>query len=78
VGASITDLVALYDGAGDQQVKEALISIYVRSGGKAAVDKLLWIIKNETNVTVRRNGGVPAVGVGRSRIRQALKELVGA
>ena len=77
-GAPIADLVALYDGAGDQQVKEALISIYVRSGEKPAVDKLLWIIKNETNVTVRRNAVSQLSGSDDPRIRQALKELVGA
>jgi HEAT repeat protein len=76
-GAPIADVVALYDGSGDQQMKEALISVYARSGEKAAVDKLLWIIKNETNVNVRKYAVSQLTNSDDPRIREALKELVG-
>ena len=77
-GAPIADLVQLYDGSGDQQMKEALISVYARSGEKPAVDKLLLIIKSETNVNVRKYAVSQLSNSDDPRIREALKELVGA
>ena len=75
-GASIGDLVKLYDSTTDPSMKESLVALYVRSGEKPAVDKLIAIIKGEENTTVRRRA---IAQLGRSddpRIRQALEEIV--
>ncbi len=75
-GASITDLVKLYDTTTDPNMKDALVSLYVRSGEKPAIDKLVAIIKGEENATVRRRA---IAQLGRSddpRVRQALEDIV--
>ena len=48
-GAPIGDLVKLYDTTTDPQMKQALIGIYVRNGERAAVDKLISILRSEEN-----------------------------
>jgi len=75
-GASITELVRLYDTTTDSQMKETLIGIYIRNSEKVAVDKLLSIIKDETNMPVRRNTISRLRGSEDPRIRQALQDLV--
>jgi len=75
-GASIAELVKLYDTTTDSQMKETLISIYIRNGEKLAVDKLLSIIKDETNMPVRRSAISRLRGSEDPRIRQALQDLV--
>lgn len=75
-GAPIADLVKLYDTTTDPAMKESLVSLYIRSGEKPAVDKLIAIIKGEENTTVRRRA---IAQLGRSddpRVRQALEEIV--
>ena len=50
----IAELVALYDRTTDPSMKEALISIYVESGDRAAIDKLISILRSEENQRLRR------------------------
>ncbi|HVX42170.1 MAG TPA: HEAT repeat domain-containing protein, partial [Gemmatimonadaceae bacterium] len=75
-GASIAELVKLYDTTTDPGMKDALVSLYVRSGETPAIDKLLAIIKGEENAAVRRRA---IAQLGRSddpRVKQALEALV--
>jgi HEAT repeat protein len=75
-GASIAEIVALYDRTSDLTMKEILISIYAESGERAAVDKLLSILKSEEDRGLRRR----VIGhLSRSedpRVKQALQAIV--
>jgi len=75
-GAPIAELVKLYDTTTDPDMKSTLISLYVRSGEKTAVDKLLQIVKGEENLSVRRRAISQLSRSEDPRIKQALQDLV--
>jgi HEAT repeat protein len=75
-GASISDLVKLYDTTTDQTMKQALISIYVRNGERPAIDKLLSIVKGEENMSVRRNAISQLSRSDDPRVKAALQDIV--
>jgi HEAT repeat protein len=75
-GASIASLVGLYDTTTDPSMKQSLIGIYVRNGEKAAVDKLLSIVKGEENLSVRRNAISQLSRSEDPRIKAALLDIV--
>jgi HEAT repeat protein len=75
-GAPVTDLIKLYDTTTDPSMKESLISVFVRNGEKAAVDKLLSIVKGEENMSVRRNAISQLSRSEDPRIKQALADIV--
>jgi hypothetical protein len=75
-GASIGDMVHLYDTTTDPGMKQTLIGIYIRNGERTAVDKLLSIVKGEENLSVRRYA---IAQLGRSedpRIKAALADII--
>jgi HEAT repeat protein len=57
-------------------MKESLINVYMRSGDKAAVDKLLTIVKGEENITVRRRAISQLSRSEDPRIKAALQDIV--
>lgn len=75
-GAPIAELVKLYDTTTDPDMKSTLIGLYVRSGEKAAVDKLLQIVKGEENLSVRRRAISQLSRSEDPRIKQALQDLI--
>lgn len=75
-GARIGELVAMYDGVTDPSVKTALVGIYLRNGERAAIDKLLSIVRLETNVSVRRSAISQLSRSEDPRVKAALKDLV--
>jgi len=75
-GAPVAELVKLYDTTTDPQMKETLIGIYIRNGEKPAVDKLLSIVKDETNITVRKRTISRLSSSENPRIKQALADLI--
>jgi HEAT repeat protein len=75
-GAPITELVRLYDTASDHQLKDALVSIYARSGERVAIDKLISIARTETNVNVRRRAINALSSSDDPRVREALREVI--
>jgi hypothetical protein len=75
-GATTPVLLALYDQTADQQLREALISIYSRISDKAATDKLVWIAKNEQNPAIKRRAISALSRSGDPTIRQALQDIV--
>ena len=75
-GAPIAELVKLYDTTTDPQMKETLIGIYIRNGEKPAVDKLLSIVKDETNISVRKRTISRLSSSENPRIKQALADLI--
>ncbi|MEP6495477.1 MAG: HEAT repeat domain-containing protein [bacterium] len=75
-GAPISDMVKLYDTTTDPSMKQTLVGLYVRNGEKAAVDKLLAIIKGEENISVRRNTISQLAHSEDPRIKAALQDIV--
>lgn len=75
-GADVRDLVALYDIVGEQQLKDALVTTFGRSGERAAVDKLIAIARSETNVNVRRRAINTLSASDDPRVRTILLELI--
>jgi hypothetical protein len=75
-GAPIGDLIKLYDTTTDPNMKESLINVYMRSGDKVAVDKLLTIVKGEENLSVRRRAISQLSHSEDPRIKQALQDIV--
>ena len=75
-GAPIADLIHIYDTTTDPNMKESLINVYMRSGDKVAVDKLLTIVKGEENITVRRRAISQLSRSEDPRIKAALQDIV--
>jgi HEAT repeat protein len=75
-GAPLGDLIRLYDTTTDPTMKQTLIGLYVRSGEKPAVDKLLQILKSEENVSVRRQAISQLSRSEDPRVKQALQDIV--
>jgi HEAT repeat protein len=75
-GAPIAELVSLYDSVSNQQMKDALVNLYGRSGEPAAIDKLISIARDETNVSVRRRAISRLSRSDDPRVKEALKELI--
>ena len=75
-GAPVGELVKLYDAVSDYAVKGALVSAFARSGERPALDKLIAIVTNETNVNVRRQAISALAGSDDPRAKEALKDIV--
>jgi HEAT repeat protein len=75
-GAPIAEMIKLYDTTTDPSMKQALITIYIRNGERAAVDKLLSIVKSEENLSVRRSAIQRLSSSDDPRIKQALQDLI--
>jgi HEAT repeat protein len=75
-GASITELIKVYDTTTDPSMKQSLIGIFVRNGERPAVDKLILIVKGEENLSVRRSAINQLSRSEDPRIKQALQDIV--
>lgn len=75
-GAPIATLIALYDAAQDTQIRSSLIEVYRSDASKAATDKLVWIARNEQNLTLRRRAIQALSRNSDPGVRQALQAIV--
>jgi HEAT repeat protein len=75
-GATTPSLLALYDPIPDPQLRELLISIYARLADKAATDKLIWIARNEQNMSLRRRAISALSRNSDPVVRQAMQDIV--
>ena len=75
-GVSSTELVALYEASGDQRLKDRVINQLVKISDDTAVKKLVDIVKNETNYTLRRTAISRLSNSEDPRVRQALKDII--
>ncbi|MFN2636399.1 MAG: HEAT repeat domain-containing protein [Gemmatimonadaceae bacterium] len=75
-GATAPSLLALYDPIPDPQLRESLISIYARLADKAATDKLIWIARNEQNMSLRRRAISALSRNSDPVVRQAMEAIV--
>lgn len=75
-GASTADLVNLYDGIKDREMKDALINVYVETGDRAATDKLLSIAKSEQDPQLRRRIIARLSRSEDPRVKQMLQDII--
>ncbi len=75
-GVPVSDLVALYDNVGDSEVRGAIIDALARDGSRPAVDKLLAIVRDDTQISQRRRA-INALGrFDDTRVKEALRGFV--
>lgn len=75
-GASVADIVKVYDETTDLQLKETVISALVESGDRQATEKLMQIARSDDNRAARRRA---IAALGRSsdeRVKEFLAQLV--
>lgn len=78
VGVPVRDLVALYDGVSDGEVRTQLIDLLSQAGTREAVAKLLRIAKEDTQPNARRRA-IAALGKRDDpAVREALRSIVGS
>ena len=78
LGLTAAELVTLYDTIEDNEVRAQLISQLATNGTRVAQDKLITIAKSDALLSNRRRA-IQALGrFDDPRIKDALKELVGA
>lgn len=75
-GAPIAELIKLYDTTTDASLKQSLIALYMRNGERAAIDKLIAIVKSEDNLSVRRSAINQLTRSDDPRVKQVLQEIV--
>ena len=75
-GASIAEMIKLYDTTTDPSMKETIVGIYIRNSERASVDKLLSIIKTEENMSLRKRTITRLSTSEDPRIKQALQDLI--
>jgi HEAT repeat protein len=75
-GVQTAELIKLYDGTADQRLKESVISLLVRAGDEASTNKLISILKMETNYNVKRSLISRLSNSDDPRIKQALKDII--
>lgn len=74
-GARVADLIALYNGTVDYQLKDAVITALSQVDTRESTDKLLVIAKGDDSITARRKA---IAALGRSadpRVRKELESL---
>src|SRR5205085_10561135 len=75
-GASVADLVKIYDDTTDPQLKESVMNQLVESGEKTATDKLMQIAKADDSPTMRRRAVNVLSRSSDERIKKFLSDLV--
>lgn len=75
-GVPTAELIKLYDGTTDQRLKESVVSLLVRAGDEASTDKLIAILKTETNYNIKRSLISRLSNSDDPRIKQALKDII--
>lgn len=73
-GARVADLIALYNGTVDYQLKDAVITALSQVDTRESTDKLLVIAKGDDSITARRKA---IAALGRSADPRVRKELEG-
>lgn len=75
-GASVADLIKVYDETTDIQLKEAVLNALAESGEKAAIDKLMQVARSDENRSARRRA-ISALGKSSDeRVKEFLAQLV--
>lgn len=76
-GTPIEQVVALYDEVQERELKSSLISAFARRSEPLAVDKLIDIVRRETDIELRRRAITALARSGDPRVAQVLLEIIG-
>jgi ankyrin repeat protein len=74
--ADIDQLLSLYDGMSDREVKEHLIFVYSQRSDPKVTDKLLDIARNETDRELRQKAIFWLGQSGDPRVADLLMEII--
>jgi len=75
-GASVADVIKIYDESTDPQLKEEVLSVLVESGEKQATDKLMQIARSDENLSIRRRAVSVLSRSSDERVKKFLSDLV--
>ena len=75
-GGSMAELVAMYAGTTDPQLKDALVTAYARSAEPSATEALMTIARTETSVNLRRRAINALSKSNDPKVKELLKDLV--
>jgi HEAT repeat protein len=75
-GATVAEIIKLYDETTDPQLKDALMSVLVESGEKQATDKLMLIAQKDESSSMRRKAVSVLSRSSDERVKKFLSELV--
>jgi hypothetical protein len=75
-GASLADVIKIYDESTDPQLKEEVLSVLVESGEKQATDKLMQIARSDENLSIRRKAVSVLSRSSDERVKKFLSDLV--
>ena len=75
-GTPVAELVKLYDETTDAQLKDAIMSVLVQSGEKAATDKLMQIARGDVSTQMRRKAVSHLSRSTDQRVKEFLAGLV--
>lgn len=75
-GTPVVEIIKVYDGTTDPQLKDAVIAALVESGEKQATDKLMQIARNDESSQMRRKAVSMLSRSSDERVKKFLSELV--
>jgi HEAT repeat protein len=75
-GATVADIIKIYDESTDPQLKEEVLSVLVDSGEKQATDKLMQIARTDENLSIRRKAVSVLSRSSDERVKKFLSDLV--
>ena len=74
-GVTTAELIRLYDGTTDQDLKGSVLSMLDNIGDDASIVKMVSVMRTETNYSLRKRAISLASNSDDPRIKQALKDL---
>ncbi|HJQ19902.1 MAG TPA: HEAT repeat domain-containing protein [Gemmatimonadaceae bacterium] len=74
-GVPTADLIKLYDGSTDVQLKDAILAALVENGDRLATDKLMSVAKSDDNPQRRRKAIAMLSRSSDERVKQFLSDL---
>jgi HEAT repeat protein len=75
-GTPVAEIIKVYDGTTDPQLKDAVMSALVESGEKQATDKLMQIARTDESSQMRRKAVSVLSRSSDERVKKFLSELV--
>ena len=75
-GATVAEIIKIYDETTDNQLKDAVMSVLVESGEKQATDKLMQIAQKDESTSIRRKAVSVLSRSSDERVKKFLSELI--
>ena len=75
-GATVAEIIKIYDETTDNQLKDAVMSVLVESGEKQATDKLMQIAQKDESTSIRRKAVSVLSRSSDERVKKFLSEVI--